>query len=233
MARGRTQGTLSQSHFNDLCRLLGLDDPVTADPIGAWFAFEKGATKTSGGEGWADVWRKGCFAWDSKGKHKDLDAAYRQLLNCAIALENPPLLGTSDMDRIRIRTNFTNTVQKTHTLLDLLDGAKRDQLRAAFTDPDRLRPKQSCNALTAEAASTFSTLAQRLHDRGHDPQAVAHLVSRLVFCMFAEDVRLLPDKLFQTVPEASRPVPSKFEDNAPKLFGAMRSGGKLDFKTIE
>jgi hypothetical protein len=66
----------AQTHFNDLCRLLGLDDPVAADPKGAWFAFEKGATKTTGGEGWADVWRKGCFGWEYKGKHKDLDAAH-------------------------------------------------------------------------------------------------------------------------------------------------------------
>ena len=52
----------SQSHFNDLCALLGVLDPIAADPVGEWFAFEKGASKTSGGEGWADVWRKGCFA---------------------------------------------------------------------------------------------------------------------------------------------------------------------------
>jgi hypothetical protein len=29
----------AQTHFNDLCRLLGLDEPVAADPKGAWFAF--------------------------------------------------------------------------------------------------------------------------------------------------------------------------------------------------
>jgi hypothetical protein len=54
----------SQSHFNDLCRLLGVEDPISADPKGGWFTFEKGATTTRGGEGWADVWRKGCFAWE-------------------------------------------------------------------------------------------------------------------------------------------------------------------------
>ena len=54
--------TASQSHFNDLCALLGVADPITADPAGEWFTFEKGATKTGGGEGWADVWRKGAFA---------------------------------------------------------------------------------------------------------------------------------------------------------------------------
>ena len=27
------------------------------------YCFERGATKTSGGEGWADVWKRGCFGW--------------------------------------------------------------------------------------------------------------------------------------------------------------------------
>jgi len=58
--------TASQSHFNDLCRLLEIEDPITADPKGEWFTFEKGASKTSGGEGWADVWRKNSFAWEYK-----------------------------------------------------------------------------------------------------------------------------------------------------------------------
>ena len=57
----------AQTHFNDLCRLLGLDDPVAADPNGDWFTFEKGASKATGGDGWADVWRKGAFGWEYKG----------------------------------------------------------------------------------------------------------------------------------------------------------------------
>ncbi len=104
--------TASQSHFNDLCALLKVDDPISADPKGDWYTFERGASKTSGGEGWADVWRKGCFAWEYKGPRKDLDKAFTQLLQYSIALENPPLLIVSDMDRIRIHTNWTNTVQQ-------------------------------------------------------------------------------------------------------------------------
>lgn len=39
----------SQSHFNDLCALLDVPDPISADPEGEWFVFEKGARKTVGG----------------------------------------------------------------------------------------------------------------------------------------------------------------------------------------
>ncbi|NCM98373.1 MAG: class I SAM-dependent DNA methyltransferase, partial [Rhodobacterales bacterium] len=121
----------SQSHFNDLCRLLEIPDPVSADPTGDWFTFEKGASKTTGGEGWADVWRKDCFGWEYKGKAANLDAAFAQLQRYAIALDNPPLLIVSDMDVIRIHTNWTYTVQQTRTiqLEDLTDAATRDRLR--------------------------------------------------------------------------------------------------------
>lgn len=225
----------AQSHFNDLCRLLGLDDPTTADPRGDWFAFEKGAAKTSGGEGWADVWRKDCFAWEYKGRHKDLDAAFRQLLNYAVALENPPLLIASDMDRIVIRTHWTNTVQQetTLTLDDLRDAAKRDLLRAAFTDPERLKPQKTRQSLTEDAAGRFVALAQRLRDRGHPPQAVAHFVNRLVFCMFAQNVRLLPDGYFVKLLDAARLDPTRFEGYARTLFAAMRTGGLVGFDQID
>jgi hypothetical protein len=88
----------SQSHFNDLCRLVGHPTPVEDDPTGERFTFEVGASKSRGGQGWADVWKKGFFAWEYKGKHKDLDAAYQQLLQYHEALNQPPLQVVSDMD---------------------------------------------------------------------------------------------------------------------------------------
>jgi hypothetical protein len=43
----------AHSHFIDLCRLLDEPAPTDADRNGKWYAFERGATKTTGGEGWA------------------------------------------------------------------------------------------------------------------------------------------------------------------------------------
>ena len=44
-----------QEHFIDLCRLVDHQTPNEADPTGKRYAFEMGAAKTSGGQGWADV----------------------------------------------------------------------------------------------------------------------------------------------------------------------------------
>ncbi len=83
--------------------------------------------KDSGDDGWADVWKRGCFAWEYKGKHADLDAAFNQLRQYALALDNPPLLIVSDMARfdIHIRTNWANSVSVTHefALDNLAEGA--------------------------------------------------------------------------------------------------------------
>ena len=228
--------TGSQSHFNDLCALLGLPDPATADPKGEWFTFEKGASKTSGGEGWADVWRKGSFAWEYKGPRKDLDKAFSQLLQYSVALENPPLLVVSDMDRIRIHTNWTNTVQEVHdfVLEDLIDGDAREKLKRAFTDPEHFKPTKTRQALTEETAREFAGLAQRLRDRGHEAHQVAHFVNQLVFCMFAEDVGLLPDNLFTKMLDLCRTDAASFAEHAGTLFGAMaKQGGKVGFTRID
>ena len=229
------ESTASRCHFHDLCRLLGVPDPTTSDKTGDTFCFEKGASKTSGGEGWADVWKRDCFAWEYKGKKKDLDKAFGQLLQYAIALENPPILIVSDMDRIRIHTNWTNTVQMVHEIAldDLMDGAKRGLLRACFDNPEKLKPQKTRQVLTEEAAQRFALIAQRLRGRGHDAHAVAHFVNRLVFCMFAEDVSLLPDKMFERMIRVSRPKPETFASQASKLFAAMRTGGDVGFEQVE
>ncbi len=87
----------AQSFFNDLCALLGFESPGGDD-----YTFEKGATKLTGGAGWADVWKRGCFAWEFKSRGANLDRAYQQLKGYAEALENPPLLVVSDFGTIRM-----------------------------------------------------------------------------------------------------------------------------------
>src|SRR5438552_12890013 len=129
-----------QQHFLDLCELLGQPKPAAADPEGAWYCFERGVSKTEGGHGWADVWMRGHFGWEYKGKHKDLGAAYAQLLQYREALENPPLLVVCDLDRFEVHTNFTSTAAVIHrfTLAKLRDdpaGPLRI-LRAVFTNPE-------------------------------------------------------------------------------------------------
>ena len=228
------ESSASQEHFIDLCRLLDEPTPADADPTGEHYCFERGAHKDTGGDGWADVWKRHCFAWEYKGKHSDLDAAFNQLRQYALALENPPLLIVSDMERFRIRTNWTNSVSETHefTLDALSKAAVRNKLKWAMSDPERLRPDENRQTLTERAATTFATLAQSLRDSGHEPQAVVRFVNRLVFCMFAEDVGLLPNNMFTRMLEQTRSRPEEFPELARYLFGAMAKGGRVGFEAV-
>jgi hypothetical protein len=100
-----------QQHFLDLCELLGQPKPAAADPEGAWYTFERGMRKTEGEQGWAEVWMRGHFGWEYKSKHRDLKAAYNQLLQYRDDLENPPPLVVCDLDRFEVHTNFTGTIE--------------------------------------------------------------------------------------------------------------------------
>ena len=224
----------SQEHFIDLCHLLDEPTPADADPSGETYCFERGARKDTGGDGWADVWKRHHFAWEYKGQRADLDAAFDQLRQYSLALENPPLLIVSDMVRFRIRTNWTNSVSRTHEfeLDDLADAATRDRLKWAFSDPDRLRPGETRQSLTERVAASFASVAQALRERGHDPQAVAHFVNRLVFCMFADDVGLLPDHMFTRMLRHALPAPERFGELAGDLFEVMATGGRVGFETV-
>ena len=224
----------AQEHFIDLCRLLDEPTPAEADPTGGHYCFERGARKDTGGDGWADVWKRYHFAWEYKGKHANLDAAFTQLRQYALALENPPLLIVSDMLRFRIYTNWTNSVSRVHEfgLDDLAGAAVRDKLKWALSDPERLRPGETRQTLTERAAAAFASLAHGLRERGHDPQVVAHFVNRLVFCMFAEDVGLLPNGMFTRMLEHARQRPGEFAELARDLFGAMATGGRIGFEEV-
>jgi hypothetical protein len=188
----------AQEHFLDLCHMLGQPTPAEADAQGAWFTFEKGASKTGGGHGFADVWMRGHFAWEYKGNHADLDAAYQQLLRYREALENPPLLVVSDFQRFEIHTNFTNTTKQIHriTLPELDEADNLAKLRWLFTEPKRFRPHTTPASVTEEAAERFGKVALSLQDRGVEPRRAAHFLVQLLFCLFAEDVELLPNRVF-------------------------------------
>ena len=91
----------SQEHFVDLCHLLDEPMPAEADPSGETYCFERGVRKDTGGNVWADVWKRHHVAWEYKGRRANLDAAFDQLRQYSLALENPPLLIVSDMVRFR------------------------------------------------------------------------------------------------------------------------------------
>jgi hypothetical protein len=154
-------------------------------------------------------------------------------------LENPPLLVVSDMERIEVRTNFTNVTPKLYVVtLDDLAGPDPVEalrvLRATFTATDELRPTYEPAQITEEAARKFAEIAQSLRSRGHDPQHVAHFLDRILFALFAEDAGLLPKGLFSRLAAASKGRSELFTGALAGLFAKMsRDGGLFGTEEIE
>ena len=226
---------MAQEHFIDLCRLLDHPTPAEADPSRTWYTFEAGATKATGGQGYADVWKRDCFAWEYKGDHADLDKAYGQLLLYSGALANPPLLIVCDGHRFRIHTHFTHTVRVSYefTLDDLLQPARLDLLRKAFTDPEALRSPVTTAQVTEQAAAHFARIAQGLRRYDHPAPAVAHFLIRLLFCLFAEDIGILPADLFSRLATRPQQNANTFAAQLRQLFAAMATGGFFGVETIK
>jgi len=235
---------VAQSHFIDVCSLIGHPAPTDADPKGEFFTFEITAEKPDGEPGRADAWYKGKFIWEYKRPGSDLGKAYNQLLLYRESLGNPPLLITSDTHDIIIHTNFTNTAKKIH-IIDferLLKGDGFNLLKNAFYEPDFFKPDETQEHVTKATADTFisvaNTLQQWLKANGESKQSerLAHFIIRLLFSLFAEDMHLLPANLFtQLVNQYRQGTTAHLDDfivSLRQLFSAMRDGGIFGFHRI-
>ncbi len=80
--------------------------------------------------------------------------------------------------------------------------------------------------MTTEAAQSFATIAQKLRASGKDPRRVARFLNKLVFCLFVEDIELLPDRVFADIVEEGLKAPNDFSDMLAKLFHAMKERGQ-------
>ena len=226
VSAGETQA--AQSHFNDLCDVIGVPKPLDADPEGVEYAFEKGVKRPDGSTGQADVRKAGCFGWEYKGKRKNLSAAYEQLLGYREGLGNPPLLVVCDMNRFEIHTNFTNTEPRVieFTLKHLEENPAHyiRLLREVFLDPEALHPNNDPRYITETAAAKFGEVAEALRERdGHDPALVARFLNRIIFCFFAESVGLYRN--LRGVVE--KPVTDVFDNMAADAMLSKRIVGQL------
>jgi hypothetical protein len=229
-AHGLNERAGAQGHFIDLCRVLGVPEP--ADPED--YCFERGLTKTGSAavqgkhrtDGFADVWKRGCFAWEYKAPGKSLEGALKQLMMYALPLENPPLLVVSDRLRIEVHTHFTGTPSEKHVfaLEDTTRPDVQQRLRSVWLAPDAYKPRRTNRDITEEAARTFAGTAERLRAAGVPAHEVSHFLTQCLFCFFAEDVRPLPERLFERLVGVNID-PAAMRAHLSRLFETMRDGG--------
>ena len=225
---------------------MGVDPPTGrgTDAKGREFVFEKGVKKeSSGGQGFADVFYEGHFAIEYKapGKHDTLDDAYNQLKQYRQNLNNPPLLVVTDIERWEIHTNFNNAAHKTYEFghEDIKHERARRFLNEMFTNPNKLHPDRTAADVTKDAAAEFAKLVDTMRTGLHPvpPERIAHFLTKVVFCLFAEDVGLLPIAssgrgLFTEIVKETLDSPSQFVQYMQTLFRAMSNGGNVLMREV-
>ncbi|MDT7521368.1 hypothetical protein RAE21_02940 [Rhodoferax sp. TBRC 17198] len=217
----------AQPHFMDLCQLLGVPTPGTDGD----YLFEQDTLILGEARGYADVFKRNHFAWENKAPGRNLDAALKQLLTYSLALSNPPLLVVCDRLTIRIHTQFNGHPSEVHTVLlaELAQPEKQALLRRLWTDPESFRPKKTSRDITEAAAKSFATLAEGLRKRGpgtsEHADEVAHFLTQCLFCFFAEDVGLLPGRMFEGLVNNKQLTADRLSQGLTNLFTVMRKGG--------
>ena len=147
----------------------------------------------------------------------------------------PPFLLVADIGYcIEVYADFTGTgkayaqfpdrARYRIMLEDLRDEAVRDRLRAIWTDPKSLDPTARAARVTRDIADLLATVARRLEKRGYDAETTSGFLMRVLFTMFAEDSKLIPEGSFTQLLKNQRAHPEHLEHQLSALWVAMDKG---------
>lgn len=132
-------------------------------------------------------------------------------------------------DKSRAYEMFPDRHSYRISIADLADPAIRERLRLAWENPQALNPAHVGIQVTQAVARDVGKLAQDLRKAGNTPEAIAGFLTRCLFCMFAEDVGLLPAHAFTRLLDEAiadpDPQPPSFVGTLGELWRQMDQGG--------
>src|SRR5436190_13188937 len=177
---------------------------------------------------------RGSDAWDDA-MIKARGQAERYVRSLPASEPNPPFLLVVDVGHtFEVFADFTQAGKAYLPFPDprsfrirleqLADEKIRERLKLIWTDPSSLDPARHSADVTLAVSGHLAELAKSLETDGHKPRAVADFLTRCLFCMFAEDVGLLPDNAFT---ELLKPIPDDgtgFQELLEQLFRELDTG---------
>lgn len=110
-------------------------------------------------------------------------------------------------------------------LADLAKPESVELLRAIWTDPHSLDPARRTARVTREVADALAKLARSLEGSGFTPEDIFAFLMRSIFTMFAEDVKLLPERSFEHLLTEMEGNPQIFQEMLESLWTTMSHGG--------
>jgi hypothetical protein len=159
----------------------------------------------------------------------------------------PPFLLVVDVGHvIEVRADFSLTGRAYQPFPDpltyrirldqLADDKIRERLKLIWTNPLALDPSKRSAEVTREVAKHLAELAKSFEKAGHAPKVVAEFLTRCLFCMFAEDVGLLPNDQgkpgFSALLNSLPPSGEGFVEMLRTLFAEMNEGRSKEISVI-
>ncbi len=252
---------LAQGFLEQLCEALGTAKPYDGTLPAEDYCFEKKVVVPGTGEhGRIDLYKKGHFVLEAKcGRSSNKDPgsapvrgtpAYASYIQGAyegqarfyaglLSEGRPPLLIVADVGHAlwiwpkkgEWYGEFFSPLRIVIPLDRIADEDNARVLLACFEAPHTLDRTHVQEAVTFEAAERLAELAARL-GRRHDPHEVARFLMRCIFCMFAEDVELLPPGAFSRLLAKGLQRSDLLAPMLSALFQAMDRGQPFDFELI-
>jgi hypothetical protein len=245
-----------QIYLMKLCEAIGVEEPRpaavggrVAEHTAYQFEFPVQTTTRDGvvSTNFIDLYKSGCFALEAKQSADGASAntlltkAFGQVSNYARDLsDRPPYIMVLDVGKTLIiwdRWQGSYGGFQLGMRMDLRTLADRPQdvalLRDIWNNPSLRDPRRHAQAITVEIAGLLAELSATLESRGHESERVARFLIRCVFSMFAEDVKLLPNKAFTRLLDAviAEP-PERFVEAAENLWKAMDAGSIFGYDRI-
>ena len=120
----------------------------------------------------------------------------------------------------RAYTQFRGRTGFRITLEDLRRPQCRELLRTIWTDPHSLNPARESARVTRQIADRLAKVSRSL-ESNYQPEEVALFMMRAIFCMFAEDVDLLPRGKFTQLLQECVAAPRSFVPLVEQLWSKM------------
>ncbi|HPY38995.1 MAG TPA: class I SAM-dependent DNA methyltransferase, partial [Thiolinea sp.] len=243
-----------QLFLTELCELLAVEkpQPAQANNHDNAYVFERRVdmfdSSGKSNPGFIDLYKRDSFVLEAKSTGKKigsggldmaLERAYNQaegyIKNLPQFEKKPPFLIVTDVGHVlQVYSEFTCS-GSTYTafpdqnsyrikLDDLHKPEIRERLKAIWLDPHSLDPSKKAALVTREIATYLAGLAKSLEQQ-HSAESVATFLMRCLFTMFAEDVGLLPEKIFTQLLEKLKDKPESCAPALKNLWTLMDKGG--------
>ena len=252
---------LAQSFLNELCEALGTARPYDGTLPETDYCFEKKVAVPGRSEhGRIDLYKRGHFVLEAKRGRKTtrdpgsapvrethaywsyIQAAYEGQARFYAGLLDegrPPALVVVDIGEAFFvwprrdggYPDFYSPERIHIPLTQLADEGSARLLLAVFENPAELDRSRIQKKVTEEVAVLLAELSKALGKK-HDPHEVARFLMRCIFCMFAEDVDLLPSAHFSGLLQKGLSRPAGLTLELTRLFEVMNAGGTYDFEPI-